>query len=184
MEICSTIKRKSDSLTYTNIKLRTYSGDVIKQGMTEASLVVPFLVANTKGQNLLGRDDFRLSRLNWEILLNVYYVEENIRTANCLNKILAEYNVFKSKMGTLKGFEVELTVDPDCKTKFCKARPVPYALNERTEKELERLVKDDFFEPIQYSKYAAPIAPVLKDDGTVRICGDYKQTINQASLCD
>ena len=34
-------------------------------------------------------------------------------------------------MGTLKGFEVELTVDPDCKPKFCKARPVPYALNER-----------------------------------------------------
>ena len=37
-------------------------------------------------------------------------------------------------MGSLKGFEVEITVDPDCKPKFCKARPVSYALNERTEK--------------------------------------------------
>ena len=35
-------------------------------------------------------------------------------------------------MGTLEGFEVELKVDPDCKPKFCKARPVSYALNERT----------------------------------------------------
>ena len=148
-------------------------------------LVVPFIVANTRGPNLLGRDVLRLLWLNWEKLLNVYYVEENVRAENCLNKILSDYSeVFKSEMGTLKGFEVELKVDPDCKPKFCKARPVPHALNERIEKELERLVKDNIFEPIQYFKWAAPIVPVLKDDGTVRICGDYKQTINQASLCD
>ena len=62
MEIYNTIKRKSDSLTYTNSKLRTYSGDLMKpEGMTEASFmyenqcfVVPFIVANTKGPNLLG----------------------------------------------------------------------------------------------------------------------------------
>ena len=62
METYNTIKRKSDSLTYTNSKLRTYSGDLIKpEGMTEASFmyenqcfVVLFIVANTKGPNLLG----------------------------------------------------------------------------------------------------------------------------------
>ena len=64
-----------------------------------------------------------------------------------------------------------------------QARPVPFALNERIEKDFERLVKEDIYEPIQYSKRAAPTVPILKDDGTVRICGDYKQTINQASLC-
>ena len=76
-----------------------------------------------------------------------YYVEENIRTETCLNKTLSEYKeVFKSEMGTLKGFEVELTVDPDCKPKFCKARPVSYALNERIGNELERLVKNDIYD--------------------------------------
>ena len=62
METYNTIKRKSDSLTYTNSKLRTYSGDLMKpEGMTEASFmyenqcfVVLFIVANTKGPNLLG----------------------------------------------------------------------------------------------------------------------------------
>ena len=62
METYNTIKRKSDSLTYTNSKLRTYLGDLIKpEGMTEASFmyenqcfVVLFIVANTKGPNLLG----------------------------------------------------------------------------------------------------------------------------------
>ena len=51
-------------------------------------------------------------------------------------------------MGTLKGFEVELKIDPECKPKFCKARAVPYALNERIEKELEKSVKDNICEPI------------------------------------
>ena len=152
-------------LTYTNSKLRTYSGDFIKpEGMTEASfmyenqcLVVWFIVANTKSPNLLGRDVLRLLRLNWGKLLNVYYVEKNVRTQNCLNKILSDYKeVFKSEMGTLKGFEVERKIDPDCKPKFCKARPVTYALNERIEKELERLVKDNICESIQYSKWAVP----------------------------
>ena len=113
-------------------------------------LVVLFIVANTKGPNLLGRDVLRFLWLNWERFLTVYYVEENVRTENCVNKILSEYKgAFKSEMGTLKGFEVYLTVDPDCKPKFCKARLVPYALNERTETELERLVKDNICEPIQ-----------------------------------
>ena len=95
METYNAVKCKSDSLTYTNSKLRTYSGDLIKpEGMIEESflyenqcLVVLFIVANTKGPNLLVRDVLRLLWLNWEKLLNVYYVEENVRTENCLNKI-------------------------------------------------------------------------------------------------
>ena len=110
-------------------------------------LVVSFIVVNTKGTNLLGRCVLRLLLLHRERLLNVYYVEENVRTETCLNKTLSENKeVFKPEMGTLKGFEVELTVDPDCKPKFCKARPVPSALNERIGKELERLVKDDIYD--------------------------------------
>ena len=37
-------------------------------------------------------------------------------------------------MGTLKEFEVELTVDSDCKPKFCDSRQMSYALNERIKK--------------------------------------------------
>ena len=33
-------------------------------------------------------------------------------------------------------------------------------------------------------KWAAQIELILNDDGTVRICADYKETINQTSLCD
>ena len=58
-----------------------------------------FIVANTKGPNLLGRDVLRLLRPHREKLLNAYYIEENVRTENCLNKILSDYKeVFKSEM--------------------------------------------------------------------------------------
>ena len=35
-------------------------------------------------------------------------------------------------------------------------------------------------EPIQFSQWATPIVPVVKQDGIVHFCGDYKATVNRA----
>ena len=71
MDTYNTTNSKSDSLTYINSKLRTYSGVSTKpEEMIEASfmyktqyLVVSFIAANTKGQNLLGRGILRFLQL-------------------------------------------------------------------------------------------------------------------------
>ena len=34
-------------------------------------------------------------------------------------------------------------------------------------------------EPVLSSDWAAPIVPVIKTDSTVKICGDYKLTVNK-----
>ena len=62
---------------------------------------------------------------------------------------------------------------------FCKSRTVPYALRARVEDELERLVELGVLEPVQFAEWAAPIVLCMKSDkSSIRICGDFKITIN------
>ena len=75
---------------------------------------------------------------------------------------------------------MKLVVEPDVPARFCKARVVPYALRRKVEAELERLEKEEIIAPVQFADWATLIVPVLKDDGTVCICGDYRLTVNSA----
>ena len=54
----------------------------------------------------------------------------------------------------------------------------------KSRKEIERLAADGVIQPVKFSHWAAPIVPVLKRDGSVRICGDYKVTVNWATKVD
>ena len=55
---------------------------------------------------------------------------------------------------------------------------------ERVEQEIDRLKQEGILQPVEFSDWAAPIVPVLKNDGSVHICGDYKLTANQAAKVD
>ena len=57
-------------------------------------------------------------------------------------------------------------------------------LQTKVETEINQLVKEGVLEPVQFSVWATPVVPVLKQDGTVRLCGDYKITINQVAKTD
>ena len=52
------------------------------------------------------------------------------------------------------------------------------------EEELKQLEEAGIISPVQTSQWAAPIVPVMKSNGRVRICGDFKVTINKASQAD
>jgi len=57
---------------------------------------------------------------------------------------------------------------------------VPYALKDKVEQELCRLESNDLIVKVERSKWAAaPIVVVPKANGSIRICGDYKVTINK-----
>ena len=67
---------------------------------------------------------------------------------------------------------------------FFKPRSVPLALKTKVEAELERLVEEGIVEPVNFSEWAAPIVPVMKGDGSIRICGDYKLRVNRGAKAD
>jgi transposase InsO family protein len=54
-------------------------------------------------------------------------------------------------------------------------------MKKKVEDEIARLEKDGVIEPVKFSDWAAPIVPVLKPNGQVRICGDYSVTVNKVS---
>ena len=87
----------------------------------------------------------------------------------------------KDELGCVKDVTVKLEVHDLAKPKFFKPRAVPYSLKEKVEKELDDLQAKGIISPVQSSPWAAPIVPVLKRNGRLRICGDYKLTINQAA---
>ena len=49
------------------------------------------------------------------------------------------------------------------------------------EEELNRLVACGVLEPVQFWDWAAPVVPIVKHDGRIRICGDFKLTIYQVA---
>ena len=86
--------------------------------------------------------------------------------------------VFQQELGTLKGVQAHLEANSQAQPKFCKPRPVAYTLKEPIEKDLDRLEQIGVVQKVKYSNWGAPIVPVPKADGSVRICGDYRMTVN------
>ena len=85
---------------------------------------------------------------------------------------------FVPKLGTIKGAQAKINVIPNSKPKFMKARTVPFAMKEAVELEIGRMENEGILKSVPFSEWARPIVIVPKSDGRLRICGDYKRTVN------
>ena len=169
---------KGIPLKKSGISLRTYTGKRLKVvGKVDVNVEyekqtasLPLHVLEGNGPSLLGRNWLRSIQLNWGSIK---------RVVNNLDELLDKHReVFQDELGVFKNVKAKLHIKPDVKPKYCKPRSVPYALREPIERGIERLVEQGVLEKVEYSDWAAPIVPVMKPDGSVRICGDYKVTVN------
>ena len=169
----------------SDIILKTYSGERLKVvGEVDVSVeygghprqTLPLVVVEGDGPVLLGRNWLVNLQLDWQGIKKVYTGVESL---------LQKYDeLFRDELGTLKGITARLVVDENATPKFFKPRPVPYAIRGAIEQDLDRLESLGVLEKINHSEWAAPIVPVPKADGSIRICGDYKVTINPALQVD
>ena len=78
----------------------------------------------------------------------------------------------------------KLYLKDNVKPVFIKPRLLPYAMKGKIDAELQGLIDTKVLIPIECSEWTSPIVPILKTDGKVRICGDYKVTINPSLQID
>ncbi len=97
----------------------------------------------------------------------------------CMESIVNS-DVFKDELGTMNAIRAELSVKDNVKPQFNRPRPVPFALKTIVD-ELHRL---GIVKKVSHSEWAAPIVVVPKKDGKLRLCGDYKVTVNRAFEVD
>ncbi|KAL9978544.1 hypothetical protein ACROYT_G016071 [Oculina patagonica] len=149
------------------------------QALEMGRILLAIVSSSGEGPALLGRNWLEEIKLNWPRIKQLTSHDKR------LEEILQKHaQLFGEGLGTLQGTKAKIHVDPTATPIFHKARPVPYALREKIEQDLERLEKAGTIEPVQYSEWATPIVPVMKSDGTVRVCGDYKLTVNKVSKLD
>ena len=86
--------------------------------------------------------------------------------------------VFQDELGVLRGIEATVAINESATPRFHKVHPVPFALKERVERQLQQQVQEGELVPVDRSDWAAPIVVVHKKDGGIRICGDFKVSIN------
>ena len=180
-------KDQAPQLQPSHVNLETYTGEQLSiLGVIEVTALyegqqhphLNLLVVKGSGPSLLGRDWLRKIRLNWKEL-HLHHLPQG---AVSLDSILQKHSkLFAKELGLVKKTKAKIHIDPQSKPQFYKARPIPYALRDKVNEELQRLEQAGIIEPVEFSEWAAPIVPVLKRDGTIRICGDYKLTVNQAA---
>ena len=174
------------SLEPCTVTLKTYSGEQlsvcgqvtvnVEHGGQAARL--PLIIVKGSGPCLFGRNWLSQIRLDWPTVCRV-------SSASRVQPVLDEFpDVFRDELGCFRGGEVTIDVDPEVRPRFFKPRAVPLAYREAVDAQLEKEIQQGLWEPVRHSKWAAPLVVVPKTDGKIRICGDYRLTVNRAAKVD
>ena len=174
----------------TNHSIVGYSGDYVDVfGETYLNIKYnnksfnnKFLIVNNRRENLFGRDLFLKHdmKITSDSQSNVHEINHT-KFQDAKNVILHEFSDYLSEnFQSCVKQTVSLNVKPNVQPVFAKARPVPVRLKENVKNELERLIETGTITKVFSNDWSSPTVNVMKDDNTVRICGDFSSTVNQS----
>ncbi|XP_064472491.1 uncharacterized protein K02A2.6-like [Ornithodoros turicata] len=115
------------------------------------------LFAEFDGMSLLGKEWIRVLKLD----LNAMFVGRIRDPQPDLSDILCQHDkLFEEGIGRCSKVKVHLQFQSEARPKFCKARPIPFALRDAVEKDLQRHVSNGVLTPVEVSQWATPIVVV------------------------
>ena len=162
---------------YGGIPLKVVGEIVVSASLKDGTKVssAKVVVVDGKGPCLLGR----------VLMRRLGLIDDVHNVSTIADSITQEFpDLFSEGLGCYKGRQFAIEVDPTVPPKFCKARTVPYTLRAKVDQELDRLQKEGIISPVTNSPWAAAVVPVVKPNDKIRLCGDYKLTVNRAARLD
>ncbi|XP_037279677.1 uncharacterized protein LOC119172626 [Rhipicephalus microplus] len=180
-------RHKWPPLCKAALTLSCYLGKIPVRGIVKmqasyksATVDCDLVVLDCEGPSLCGRDLLQMLETQGAPLLHIASLSSDGKLeSRTAAPVLEQYaDLFAEGLGAIKGPPARLHIKDGATPRFCKARKIPFSLLDKVSAELDRLVAEGIITPVSYSEWATPVVPVLKRDGTVRICGDFKVTLN------
>ena len=164
-------------LQSSNLKLQSYCGQtlsvrgeaVVKVRYGDKEIRGRVVVVNAANKPaVLGRNWLSQLKLDWPSLFSL----------DILDLVHEFPELFKEGMGKLQEVQAKIALSANARPVFHKARPVPFALQAKVDIEIDRLVRG-VLTPVEQREWASPIVVVRKSGSSIRLCGDYKVSINE-----
>ena len=177
----------------TNVFFRSYTGEIFKPvgfvkinvRYKEHSSQEELYLIDMQKEAILGRNWIRKLKINLSEInkLNNFKQISLLDIQKSISNITKEYfDVFEQKVGQIPDYICSLKLRKEATPVFIKSRQIPYALKESVDKELDKLEADGIIEKVEHSEWGTPLVVVPKKDGNVRLCADYKVTVNKQLL--
>ncbi|XP_055922700.1 uncharacterized protein K02A2.6-like [Eupeodes corollae] len=125
------------------------------------------LVVDGSGANILGLDWFKAFSL--KVQHSILQIKSNDFLLNSIETLCKKYGrLFSSGLGKCTSFQAHLELKEGAVPKFVR----------------HRLVAEGILSWVQRTQWAAPVVIVEKANGGIRICGDFKTTVNPQIVCN
>ncbi|XP_061705289.1 uncharacterized protein K02A2.6-like [Cydia pomonella] len=169
--------------------LRAYGNTRLKpKGLTNVSVriqneerLLPVVVMKSADPMLFGLQWSEMFQMDFP--KPVYSIKKTRQEAITLKQILDKHTtLFDGKLGKVKDYQVNIHIKPDAQPKHITARSIKFSMKKNIEVELDRLVEEGIITKVDPNmtpiQWATPTVNVVKTNGQIRICGDFRSTLN------
>lgn len=177
LQLISVCKRTLDVLGFIQVDVK----------FQKVSWKFDLYVISQEREPLFGREWIKQISVDWNTII------PNISDVQCVDtdfnsevtRLKSKYkSLFSTEVGKIKNLFAKVNVDSSARPVFLKSRTLPFAFRAQVEREIDRLESEGILRKVESSEWATPLVPVAKAEGKLRLCGDYKLTVNRFLAVD